>query len=278
MAVSAVNGIFKGIVVDDIDPEGFGRVQVRIPSIHGPSDPNTTYEILDGLPVSLTYTATSELPWAPIMTTPDNPGGAVNYKIGTIVYVMASGGSLQHPVIIGSSGTCIAEPSVNGSTVTDEYSAGSSNNGSVKSGNILGVPANRKVLAHGNHKCTSPYGPRWGTIHGGIDLVGTGSHVVDNVTAFAAGTIEIKKYSTSYGNYILLRHEGGYKTVYAHMHHFITKKGVGDRVAAQEVLGLMGTTGHSTGNHLHFEVRHPLVKTNQGRIDPAPYLQGTKSF
>lgn len=281
MAVSAVNGVFKGIIVNVEDPEQLGRVQVRIPPIHGPMDPSKTYEVVSEVGVPVTYVPTENLPWADVVFPTNVQVGTTDSTalcIGLIVNVIATGGSLEYPVVIGSTGLMYG---TSVSRVSTQVPIGADNidvKSNITSGTILGVPGNRKVLERGIHKVTSPYGQRWGTLHGGIDLVGTGSSAVDNITAFAAGTISIKKYSDSYGNYILLKHTGGWETVYAHMHHFITSKKVGDTVEAQEVLGLMGTTGNSTGNHLHFEVRQPNKLINKGRIDPAPYLQGTKSF
>ena len=281
MAVSAVNGVFKAIIVDVDDPEQLGRVRVRIPSVHGPMDPSKTYEPLSGIDIPVTYVSTESLPWATVVFPTNVQVGTADTTAlctGLIVNVVATGGSLAYPVVIGSTGLIYGTPASMANSQVPTSADNIDVKSDVKSGTILGVPGNRKVLQRGIHKVTSPYGQRWGTLHGGIDLVGTGSSAVDNITAFAAGTISIKKYSSSYGNYILLRHEGGWETVYAHMHHFITNKRVGDTVSAQEVLGRMGTTGQSTGNHLHFEVRKPNKIINHGRIDPAPYLQGTKSF
>ena len=75
------------------------------------------------------------------------------------------------------------------------------------------------------------------------------------------------------GNYVVLDHGGGWETRYLHLKHNSLKVRAGDRVAAGQPLGFMGTTGYSTGVHLHFEVRF-----NGDRLDPKPYLRQEAVF
>ncbi|WAA11396.1 murein hydrolase activator EnvC family protein [Fervidibacillus albus] len=102
---------------------------------------------------------------------------------------------------------------------------------------------------------TSEFGPRWGTTHYGIDIGGTTSGVAgDPIYAVAAGVVSKSYYSTSYGNVVFITHyiDGQvYTTVYAHL----LSRGVseGQIVNQGDVIGKMGTTGYSTGVHLHFE-------------------------
>ncbi|WP_082233373.1 murein hydrolase activator EnvC family protein [Halobacillus massiliensis] len=98
---------------------------------------------------------------------------------------------------------------------------------------------------------TSEMGARWGTTHAGIDIGGNGTPIV----AAADGQVLRSYYSSSYGNVVYLTHyiDGKiYTTVYAHMQN--RKVSSGDTVSQGQQLGLMGTTGNSTGPHLHFEV------------------------
>ncbi|MCC6600705.1 MAG: M23 family metallopeptidase, partial [Crocinitomicaceae bacterium] len=98
---------------------------------------------------------------------------------------------------------------------------------------------------------TSFFGPRWGRIHYGLDIdLETG----DPVSAAFEGMVRISQYHASYGNVVVIRHNSGLETVYAHL----SQREVvpGDYVQAGDVVGLGGNTGRSFGSHLHFEVRY----------------------
>ena len=112
----------------------------------------------------------------------------------------------------------------------------------------------------------SRFGYRWGRLHAGVDISVLGT---DRVRAALAGTVAKVGYQdryAGYGNIILLRHGGGFATLYAHLAHVGVK--VGERVDRRELLGRAGCTGSCTGQHLHFEVRI-LGKP----VDPMPYLR-----
>lgn len=113
-----------------------------------------------------------------------------------------------------------------------------------------------------NGKITSRFGWRKGRHHSGtdIDLV-TGDHVV---SAFD-GVVRISKYLGGYGNVVIVRHYNGLETLYAHLSRREVKPG--DKVKAGELLGLGGSTGRSTGSHLHFEVWYKGLK-----IDPEYFI------
>lgn len=115
---------------------------------------------------------------------------------------------------------------------------------------------------------TSPYGwrihPVTGvrSMHNGIDLAndqGTAIH------AAKSGVVKVAGYNEFSGNNLLLRHYDGQETAYYHMHELIAEEG--QYVLQGDVIGLMGTTGRSTGSHLHFEIR-----INGERVDPDPYI------
>lgn len=115
---------------------------------------------------------------------------------------------------------------------------------------------------------SSGYGLRADPVHGGtinhpgFDLAApTGTPVA----AAAAGTVVHAGPAGTYGNLVTLRHDNGFETRYAHLS--AVDVAVGDRVEAGAPLGKVGTTGYSTGPHLHFEVRH-----DGQAIDPAPLL------
>lgn len=112
-------------------------------------------------------------------------------------------------------------------------------------------------------------------VHNGIDLVGTG-YTLDYIVAHSAGTVVAVRsnYKTtdttgvSYGNYVLIKHNNGYYTLYAHIKYGSVKVKVGDKVSKGQTIGYMGATGRATGAHLHFEVRNK----NNVMIDPTKYI------
>lgn len=109
---------------------------------------------------------------------------------------------------------------------------------------------------------TSPFGPRWGRLHGGIDLAaGTGSPV----RSAAAGTVSAAGSEGGYGTVVRVQHADGIETVYAHLS--AAEVQVGAALEAGQQLGREGNSGQSTGPHLHFEVRRDGVA-----VDPLLWL------
>jgi murein DD-endopeptidase MepM/ murein hydrolase activator NlpD len=99
--------------------------------------------------------------------------------------------------------------------------------------------------------------------HGGLDIP---AKTGDPIYAVKAGTVANAYNSTTYGNVVFVDHGGGIETRYAHLSEINVVAGQG--VDQNTVLGLAGSTGRSTGPHLHFEVR-----INGRPVDPTPYLQ-----
>jgi murein DD-endopeptidase MepM/ murein hydrolase activator NlpD len=98
------------------------------------------------------------------------------------------------------------------------------------------------------HSITSYLGKRWGRMHNGIDMVGNRS-----IMAADNGVVEFAGYKAGgLGNAIIIDHHNGFKTVYGHMRAL--KVHEGQIVEKGDVIGIMGSTGRSTGTHLHFEV------------------------
>lgn len=104
--------------------------------------------------------------------------------------------------------------------------------------------------------CTSPYGYRYHpisgtyTFHSGVDLAAAGG---TPIYASKSGTVTTAAYAKySWGNYVVINHGDGYSTLYAHMRYYAVS--VGEYVNQGDVIGYVGTTGNSTGNHLHFNV------------------------
>ena len=108
----------------------------------------------------------------------------------------------------------------------------------------------------------SPITGKWQGGHKGMDIAsGKGNPVI----AAASGTVVKSYLSSSYGNYIVISHGGGLMTAYAHMTRRLVS--VGDTVAAGQQIGTVGSTGNSTGNHLHFEVYE-----NGTAVNPRNYV------
>ncbi len=104
---------------------------------------------------------------------------------------------------------------------------------------------------------SSPYGKRIDPINGkigfheGIDFKGdTG----DKVRSTGDAIVKSAGYKSGYGNCIVLVHGNGYETMYAHLSKKLVARG--DQIKRGQVIGLVGSTGRSTGSHLHYEVRH----------------------
>jgi murein DD-endopeptidase MepM/ murein hydrolase activator NlpD len=129
-----------------------------------------------------------------------------------------------------------------------------------------------KFVRPGTGEVTSPYGPRFHPIlhyvkvHTGLDL-GAGDGIV-----YAAddGVVLLTEYNTAYGNMTVVDHGkvGGLRltTMYAHQTAIGVKPG--DEVLRGQAIGVIGSTGYSTGPHLHFEVR-----VDGEPLDPAPFLE-----
>jgi len=121
---------------------------------------------------------------------------------------------------------------------------------------IWPVPAGRRV--------SSPFGKRWGNQHEGIDIPAKkGSHILasqDGVVVYAGAELG------GYGNITVISHKNGFFTVYAHAKKLFVKKG--SKVHQGSVIAQVGSTGRSTGAHLHFEIRH-----NSKALNPLSYVE-----
>ncbi len=85
------------------------------------------------------------------------------------------------------------------------------------------------------------------------------------VYATAAGTVTTTDYETSYGKRIIIKHGNGYETLYGHLYSYLVRSG--DQVIKGQIIGLMGSSGISTGPHLHYEVHN-----NDAKMNPVAYL------
>ena len=122
-----------------------------------------------------------------------------------------------------------------------------------------------------SRKITSPQGARntgikgASTNHKGVDIGGVGT--TTSVLATKAGVVITSALSKSYGNYVVISHGPGNTTLYAHMSSRSVKEG--DTVTQGQVIGITGSTGISSGPHLHYEITE-----GGSRVNPLDYLPG----
>jgi murein DD-endopeptidase MepM/ murein hydrolase activator NlpD len=111
---------------------------------------------------------------------------------------------------------------------------------------------------------TSPYGPRWGRNHDGVDIAApTGTAI----RAAACGNVSFAGTQSGYGLMVCITHTSQFSTCYAHMSRFATSQGA--QVRQGQVIGYVGCTGSCTGPHLHFETR-----VNGQAQNPSTYMRG----
>jgi murein DD-endopeptidase MepM/ murein hydrolase activator NlpD len=106
------------------------------------------------------------------------------------------------------------------------------------------------------------FGYRWGRMHEGLDYscaMGTPIYASDG------GTVEMAKYNGGYGLCVMIKHDNGMETLYGHCSKLLVSKG--DKVYQGQKIALVGSTGHSTGAHLHFEIH-----VDGEAVDPSDYL------
>ena len=129
-------------------------------------------------------------------------------------------------------------------------------------------------ITKGNNGITQKYSLK----HRGVDI-GWHNKEEDNIiTAHSKGKVVavVKSYNktdktgSSYGNYVKIKHDNGYYTLYAHLKYGSVCVAVGQTVIKGQQIGIMGATGRATGRHLHFEVRNK----KDVRIDPTSYING----
>lgn len=111
-------------------------------------------------------------------------------------------------------------------------------------------------------KVTSEFGKRWGRLHAGTDAVSSDL----NIYASDHGKVVTAEYNSSYGNHVIIDHQNGYQTLYAHLSKISIEEG--ELLEKGDVIGIMGTTGRSTGVHLHFEIQE-----NNRQLNPLTFLE-----
>lgn len=124
-------------------------------------------------------------------------------------------------------------------------------------------------LRKGTYRISRGWGMDGGEFHKGVDFAAPAG---TDIYASASGTVIFAAFGKSgsgfggYGNVILIKHGGNYSTLYGHCSRLLVK--AGDRVQQGQVIGLVGSTGDSTGNHCHFEIR-----VDGKQVNPAVYIK-----
>jgi murein DD-endopeptidase MepM/ murein hydrolase activator NlpD len=126
----------------------------------------------------------------------------------------------------------------------------------------VGPPSSAGLVWPVSGPITSGFGPRWGRMHEGLDIAGSSG---TPIAAAATGTVISAGWSGGYGQLVVLDHGDGLSTAYAHLSSISVS--AGQTVPQGSAVGGMGTTGSSTGVHLHFEVR-----VNGAAVNPLGYL------
>ena len=124
-----------------------------------------------------------------------------------------------------------------------------------------GTPSASGLIWPVSGPITSGFGWRWGRMHEGIDI---GAPCGTPIHAAASGTVIYSGWMSGYGNFVVIDHGNGLATAYAHQSAIYVS---GGSVSQGQVIGAVGSTGHSTGCHLHFEVR-----INGTPVNPLNYL------
>lgn len=152
------------------------------------------------------------------------------------------------------------QQNANQSSGSSENSSGGSSSAVSSTGFIWPVPSSTRITSTFGYRNQPTAGAS--TYHKGIDIgASTGSKIV----AAASGTVVTASYSVSAGNYIMISHGNGLYTVYMHCSQLLVS--VGDNVNQGQNIALVGSTGVSTGPHLHFG-----VYVNGEYVDPLKYV------
>lgn len=177
-----------------------------------------------------------------------NPQGIVDFPFNSFsddeTFALASGQTLIIPDGVMPDAVAVTAPSL-ASVLTPDAGA---------------VSATGSFVWPAFGRITQPF--RW--YHKGVDIA---NHSGGPILAADSGTVIVSGWTnTGYGYHIIIDHGNGYQTLYGHLSQLSVV--VGQRVARGAVIGQMGSTGRSTGTHLHFEIR-----SSGGNLDPLGYLK-----
>jgi murein DD-endopeptidase MepM/ murein hydrolase activator NlpD len=118
--------------------------------------------------------------------------------------------------------------------------------------NEKGVPSGKFLWPVPSlHTITSSFGTRWGEFHKGIDISGSGAYG-RTIVASDGGVVSLAGWNDGYGKCVIINHRNGKKTLYGHCSSLLVSNG--EAVSRGQPIAKIGSTGHSTGSHLHFEI------------------------
>ncbi len=161
-----------------------------------------------------------------------------------------------------------APASNSGSSGGSSNSSSGATNSGTSSGGSSGSSSSKWLVPCSYTMLTSPFGEREAptagasTYHQGVDLAGPEG---TPIYASRTGVVTTATYGKAAGNYVSINHGDGYSSIYMHMTRYVVKKG--DAVSAGQLIGYMGSTGVSTGSHLHFGISY-----NGKYVNPALYV------
>jgi septal ring factor EnvC (AmiA/AmiB activator) len=156
-----------------------------------------------------------------------------------------------------------AAAAANQTTITDTTTTTTTTTTASSSGTWMMWPSyTQKITSHYGYRL-DPVTQAFYRGHAGTDI---GASYGTAIYAAASGTVVLASYNGGYGNCVMINHGNGYTTLYGHMSSIAVSNG--QTVSQGQVIGYVGSTGNSTGPHLHFEVRS---STSGGTIDPESF-------
>jgi murein DD-endopeptidase MepM/ murein hydrolase activator NlpD len=181
---------------------------------------------------------------------------------GRISQIQSMLATANHPAIAPTSGSATSGAVSAGSVVSGGSATGVRFAAALDAA-VQPAGASGGWTAPAQGRVTSEFGPRWGTEHEGIDI---GAGAGAPVRAAADGVVRRASWYGGYGNAVIIDHGGGVQTLYGHNASLDVRPG--QRVSAGQAIAKVGSTGDSTGPHLHFE-----VEVDGRKVDPRPWLK-----
>lgn len=181
----------------------------------------------------------------------------VTYKATFVNGIQTDSVETKTEVIKKAVSEVVVKGTQEATTSSESNSSSSSQTGGSSTGSFIWPVPN-------THNVTSGYGYRWGTLHSGIDI--SNGVTGETIVASDGGTVTWAGYDDSgYGNYVVIDHGNGYQTLYGHCSSVYVS--AGEYVSQGQSIAGMGSTGDSTGTHLHFEIR-----LGSSRLDPSGFV------
>lgn len=176
--------------------------------------------------------------------------------------------ALKFQAMVDSAGSILGEAPLELYPTLDLYSEWNDDYNPVVNEQVANLPSSLDINLSGWYapikgQITSPYGWRHRRMHKGSDIK---LYVGDTVRAAFDGRVRIRRYERrGYGNYYVIRHDNGLETIYGHLSKHLVQQD--QYVKAGQAIGLGGSTGRSTGPHLHFEMRYAGIA-----LDPSDLI------